>query len=308
MFLSKYSKLAIIIFLFINIIPAFSASITERYTELIEKGSVAEIKKAMNKDIDFFRFRIGEQNDTILMYAIEKNRPIEIIELIYKSGTRPYWKNKNKQTALTYLCKYSNDDDVIKFILEKSGSKKTTRKRLLQKDIEGLTPYDYAKQNPYTSIVQFIEPYFAEQEVETDVVKMPSAKATYVQDTKPEPQKPVVAQKPEATPTPAPIEEKKEEKKVEPIEKKEEPVKVEPVKIVEKKQEPAKITEKPKKTVTEEKPVTPVVKQTPKEQKKQVKIEPIAVSKYEKQYLYDFAPSENEVILEETNTNNNINA
>ena len=308
MFLSKYSKLAIIIFLFINIIPAFSASITERYTELIEKGSVAEIKKAMNKDIDFFRFRIGEQNDTILMYAIEKNRPIEIIELIYKSGTRPYWKNKNKQTALTYLCKYSNDDDVIKFILEKSGSKKTTRKRLLQKDIEGLTPYDYAKQNPYTSIVQFIEPYFAEPEVETDVVKMPSAKATYVQDTKPEPQKPVVAQKPEATPTPAPIEakieEKKEEKKVEPIEKKEEPVKVEPVKIVEKKQEPAKITEKPKKTVTEEKPVTPVVKQTPKEQKKQVKIEPIAVSKYEKQYLYDFAPSENEVILEETNTNN----
>ena len=142
MFLSKSSKLAIIIFLFINLIPAFSAPITERYKELLENGSITEIKKAMNKDIDFFRFRIDEQKDTILMYAIEKKRPLEIIQLLYKSGTRTYWKNKNKQSALSYVCKYSDDDDVIKFILEKSGSKNTTKRRLLQKDIEDLSPYD----------------------------------------------------------------------------------------------------------------------------------------------------------------------
>lgn len=296
MFLSKSSKLAIIIFLFINLIPAFSAPITERYKELLENGSITEIKKAMNKDVDFFRFRIDEQKDTILMYAIEKKRPLEIIQLLYKSGTRTYWKNKNKQSALSYVCKYSDDDDVIKFILEKSGSKNTTKKRLLQKDIEGLSPYDYAKQNPYTSIMQLIEPYFTEAEIDASVVKMPSAKATYVQETKPEPQKPVVVQKPENPPVP------KEEKKVEPkiVEQKVEPK-------IEKKEEPIKVVEKPKK-ITEEKPITPVVKETPKEtkkeQKKQVKIEPIAVSKYEKQYLYDFAPSENEVIPEDINANN----
>jgi hypothetical protein len=182
------------------------------YKELLENGSITEIKKAMNKDIDFFRFRIDEQKDTILMYAIEKKRPLEIIQLLYKSGTRTYWKNKNKQSALSYVCKYSDDDDVIKFILEKSGSKNTTKRRLLQKDIEGLSPYDYAKQNPYTSIMQLIEPYFTEAEFDASVVKMPSAKATYVQETKPEPQKPVVVQKPENPPVPT------EEKKVEPKE------------------------------------------------------------------------------------------
>lgn len=295
MFLSKSSKLAIIIFLFINLIPAFSAPITERYKELLENGSITEIKKAMNNDIDFFRFRIDEQKDTILMYAIEKKRPLEIIQLLYKSGTRTYWKNKNKQSALSYVCKYSDDDDVIKFILEKSGSKNTTKRRLLQKDIEGLSPYDYAKQNPYTSIMQLIEPYFTEAEFDASVVKMPSAKATYVQETKPEPQKPVVVQKPENPPVS--IEEKKvEPKEVEPkVEKKVEPKIVEQKKVepkIEKKEEPIKVVEKPKK-ITEEKPATPVVKETPKEtkkeQKKQVKIEPIAVSKYEKQYLYDFA-------------------
>lgn len=304
MFLSKSSKLAIIIFLFINLIPAFSAPITERYKELLENGSVTDIKKAMNKDIDFFRFRIDEQKDTILMYAIEKNRPLEIIQLLYKSGTRTYWKNIHKQSALSYVCKYSDDDDVIKFILEKSGSKNKTKKRLLQKDVEGLSPYDYAKQNPYTSIMQLIEPYFTEAEFDASVVKMPSAKATYVQETKPEPQKPVVAQKPANPPVP------KEEKKVEPkevepkVEKKIEQKKVEPK--IEKKEEPIKVVEKPKK-ITEEKPATPVVKETPKEKKepkKQVKIEPITVSKYEKQYLYDFAPSENEVIPEDINANN----
>ena len=304
MFLSKSSKLAIIIFLFINLIPAFSAPITERYKELLENGSVTDIKKAMNKDIDFFRFRIDEQKDTILMYAIEKNRPLEIIQLLYKSGTRTYWKNINKQSALSYVCKYSDDDDVIKFILEKSGSKNKTKKRLLQKDVERLSPYDYAKQNPYTSIMQLIEPYFTEAEFDASVVKMPSAKATYVQETKPEPQKPVVVQKPENPPVPT--EEKKvEPKEVEPkVEKKIEQKKVEPK--IEKKEEPIKVVEKPKK-ITGEKPATPVVKETPKEKKepkKQVKIEPIAVSKYEKQYLYDFAPSENEVIPEDINANN----
>ena len=310
MFLSKSSKLAIIIFLFINLIPAFSAPITERYKELLENGSITEIKKAMNKDIDFFRFRIDEQEDTILMYAIEKKRPLEIIQLLYKSGTRTYWKNKNKQSALSYVCKYSDDDDVIKFILEKSGSKNTTKRRLLQKDIEGLSPYDYAKQNPYTSIMQLIEPYFTEAEFDASVVKMPSAKATYVQETKPEPQKPVVVQKPENPPV-STEEKKVEPKEVEPkVEKKVEPKIVEQKKVepkIEKKEEPIKVVEKPKK-ITEEKPATLVVKETPKETKKepkkQVKIEPIAVSKYEKQYLYDFAPSENEVIPEDINANN----
>ncbi|MBQ1972296.1 MAG: ankyrin repeat domain-containing protein, partial [Treponema sp.] len=151
-----------------------------------------------------------------------------------------------------------------------------------------------------------------EAEFDASVVKMPSAKATYVQETKPEPQKPVVAQKP-ANP-PVPTEEKKvEPKEVEPkVEKKIEQKKVEPkieqkVVPIEKKEEPIKVVEKPKK-ITEEKPTTTVVKETPKEtkkeQKKQVKIEPIAVSKYEKQYLYDFAPSENEVIPEDINANN----
>lgn len=311
MFLSKSSKLAIIILIFINLIPAFSAPITERYKDLLENGSITEIKNAINKDIDFFRFRIGEQKDTILMYAIEKNRPLEIIQLLYKSGTRTYWKNKNKQSALSYVCRYSDDDDVIKFILEKSGSKNKTKKRLLQKDIEGLSPYDYAKQNPYTSIMQLIEPYFTEAEFNASVVKMPSAKATYVQEQKPEPPKPVVDQKPVVAQKPVNPPVSTEEKKVEPkevepkVEKKVEPKVVEPK--IEKKEEPIKVVEKPKKIITEEKPITPVVKETPKEkkeQKKQVKVEPIAVSKYEKQYLYDFAPSENEVLPEDVNANN----
>ena len=133
MFLSKSSKLAIIIFLFINLIPAFSAPITERYKELLENGSVTDIKKAMNKDIDFFRFRIDEQKDTILMYAIEKNRPLEIIQLLYKSGTRTYWKNIHKQSALSYVCKYSDDDDVIKIYSRKIWFKKYYKKTIVAK-------------------------------------------------------------------------------------------------------------------------------------------------------------------------------
>ena len=124
MFLSKSSKLAIIIFLFINLIPAFSAPITERYKELLENGSVTEIKKAMNKDVDFFRFRIDEQKDTILMYAIEKKRPLEIIQLLYKSGTRTYWKNKNM-----YGCQYCSYNSICKFNSKDSNCKYNIMKK-----------------------------------------------------------------------------------------------------------------------------------------------------------------------------------
>ena len=129
MFLSKSLKFTIFFSLLISSFQIFADTKTTEYEELLTNGTLNDIKKAMRKDSDFYRIRIGEQEDTILMFTIEKNRPIEIIELITKSGTKLSWKNKNNQTAFFYTCKYSNNDDVIKFILKKTGSKKITNKR-----------------------------------------------------------------------------------------------------------------------------------------------------------------------------------
>ena len=125
MFLSKSLKFTIFFSLLISSFQIFADTKTTEYEELLTNGTLNDIKKAMRKDSDFYRIRIGEQEDTILMFTIEKNRPIEIIELITKSGTKLSWKNKNNQTAFFYTCKYSNNDDVIKFIFKKTGSKKS---------------------------------------------------------------------------------------------------------------------------------------------------------------------------------------
>lgn len=186
MFLSKSLKFTIFFSLLISSFQIFADTKTTEYEELLTNGTLNDIKKAMRKDSDFYRIRIGEQEDTILMFTIEKNRPIEIIELITKSGTKLSWKNKNNQTAFFYTCKYSNNDDVIKFIFKKTGSKKSIQKKLQIKDKIGFTPNDYAKQNPYNNISKIIEEFISpDEQKDSSVAKMPSTKATYKAVEKP---------------------------------------------------------------------------------------------------------------------------
>lgn len=137
---------------------------------LIEKGSVEKIKKEMKTNPDFYRTRIGTNDDTILMHAIRFNRPQEIIDLILKSGTNVYWKNKFNQTALSYTCKYSNNEKVIDLLFSKFGSEKKIQKELFKKDKTGLSPFDYSKENYFPAIKNYLSKYSVPENTETSVV------------------------------------------------------------------------------------------------------------------------------------------
>ena len=70
MFLSKSLKFTIIFSLLISSFQIFADTKTTEYEELLTNGTLNDIKKAMRKNSDFYRIRIGEQEDTILMFTI----------------------------------------------------------------------------------------------------------------------------------------------------------------------------------------------------------------------------------------------
>lgn len=144
--------------------PTFAIGKADSYDELIKSGSVEDVKKAFRNDNDMHRTRIGVDKDTILMKAIKYDRSESFVKLMINSGVDIKAKNKQGQTALIYTCKYSTDDNVLKMLLKKYGSKKAVRKAILQADNLGMNALDYSKQNPAHNTLNYLKTVLPEED------------------------------------------------------------------------------------------------------------------------------------------------
>lgn len=144
--------------------PTFAIGKADSYDELIKSGSVEDVKKAFRNDNDMHRTRIGVDKDTILMKAIKYDRSESFVKLMINSGVDIKAKNKQGQTALIYTCKYSTDDNVLKMLLKKYGSKKAVRKAILQADNLGMNALDYSKQNPAPNTLNYLKTVLPEED------------------------------------------------------------------------------------------------------------------------------------------------
>lgn len=144
--------------------PIFAIGKADSYDELIKSGSVEDVKKAFRNDNDMHRTRIGVDKDTILMKAIKYDRSESFIKLMINSGVDIKAKNKQGQTALIYTCKYSTDDNILKIILKKYGSKKAVRKAILQADDSGMNALDYSKQNSSPNTLNYLKTVLPEED------------------------------------------------------------------------------------------------------------------------------------------------
>lgn len=142
----------------------FAGGKTDSYDELLKTGSVEDVKKAFRNDNDMYRTRIGIDKDTILMRAIKYDRSESFVKLMIDSGVNVKAKNAQGQTALIYTCKYSSDDAILKMLLKKLGSKESVRKSILQNDKQGLNALDYARQNSSQATFSYLKSILPEED------------------------------------------------------------------------------------------------------------------------------------------------
>ncbi|MDE5898021.1 MAG: ankyrin repeat domain-containing protein, partial [Treponemataceae bacterium] len=157
----KKTRAKLILFLLLLAVPA-SVLPAADYDELMRDGTLEEITAAFKKDGEMHRAKIGDEKDSLLMRAVKYGRTESVVALLLKAGVSVSAKNKDGRTALMYACLHSHDAAVIRLLLEKSGSRRSVRKKLLQADSFGKSALDYARLNPSPAALSLIEPYLTE--------------------------------------------------------------------------------------------------------------------------------------------------
>lgn len=197
-FLRKY------IFLFFVLIAVSSVFVfatgkkdrTALYSDLIKTGTLNQIRQTLVSDENFSKTTDGVTADNLLMQALALKREPKIIISLLDAGILPTQNNAENQNAVMYACAYSDSPEVIKAVITRGVlTKKSVRKRLLQRDSYGLNAIDYSYQlnksvapnaiRPYLTpdlIIQYegsipddyvYEPEFDDTEIETFIEEPP---------------------------------------------------------------------------------------------------------------------------------------
>ena len=145
--MNKMKRNFLRILLFFLSFFAFCSRWSDRAFETVESGTVKEIRKAIETDYSFIKYkREGKQN--ILMAALEADRENAVIKSLLRAGISPKAKDKNGKTALMYASENESDIEVVNTVLKYNAPFKFQRKkRILQKDKNGKNALDYAKEN-----------------------------------------------------------------------------------------------------------------------------------------------------------------
>lgn len=126
----------------------FATPWSERAFETVENGTYKEIRKAIETDYDFTKYKRSGKQD-ILMAALQKSRENNIVKLLLDSGSSPKSKDKDGKTPLMYACQNEQNLDAIRTVIEYDAFFKSTKaKRILKTDKEGKNSFDYAAENP----------------------------------------------------------------------------------------------------------------------------------------------------------------
>ena len=133
---------------------AFCSRWSDRAFETVENGTVKEIRKAVETDYSFIKYkREGKQN--LLMAALEADRENAVVKSLLRAGISPKAKDKNGKTALMYASENESDIEAINTVLKYNAPFKFQRKkRILQKDKNGKNALDYAKENSRQSEIE----------------------------------------------------------------------------------------------------------------------------------------------------------
>lgn len=138
----------------------FPVSLTDRIQNLIEKGSPKEMENAFRRYNYLSQTTLGKDKDSLIMEAVENDRGTDFIKILVKGGVNLKCKNRNRQTALHYVCLYSDDNpEVFTYVLKKWGRKNAVSRGLLSKDRNGFTAYEYALENLGSGMISELENY-----------------------------------------------------------------------------------------------------------------------------------------------------
>ena len=95
----KMNKNYVFLFLCFLSFSSFCSKWSDRAFETVENGSVKEIRKAIETDYSFIKYkREGKQN--LLMAALEADRENVVVKSLLRAGISPKSKDKNGKTAL----------------------------------------------------------------------------------------------------------------------------------------------------------------------------------------------------------------
>ena len=143
----KMNKNYVFLFLCFLSFSSFCSKWSDRAFETVENGSVKEIRKAIETDYSFIKYkREGKQN--LLMAALEADRENVVVKSLLRAGISPKSKDKNGKTALMYASENESDIEAINSVLKYNAPFKFQRKkRILQKDKNGKNALDYVKKN-----------------------------------------------------------------------------------------------------------------------------------------------------------------
>lgn len=159
------------IILVLSLSPALSLPWVDDAFILVETENPKKIQRAIETDYSIKDFTRNAEKENLLMAALKYSRENAVISLLLDdAGISPDSKTKSGVNALMYACQYETDIEAVKSVLFKnarSDSKKA--KRILAKDIEGLTSFAYARKNPVISqeVIDLLSLYAQEPESES---------------------------------------------------------------------------------------------------------------------------------------------
>ena len=160
----------------------------------VKSDSSSEVKKILTKNSHLSTVRYDSDGNSILIIALQKECNEKIIDMILKAGCDPNIKNDFGQTALMTACKKSYGKKVIEKILSYDVMTKSAKeKRILQKDKNGKTAFDYAADNQeaYDTLLKYAKDPAKEvketkQEQTEQIEQTPPEEETSKEETQPE--------------------------------------------------------------------------------------------------------------------------
>lgn len=126
---------------------------TDDAFRLVISASPREVQRAIETDYSFGSFTRGEEKENLLMAALKTSREADVVNMLMSQAKiSPDSKTKDGKTAFMYACQYETDISVIKDVLNfNAPSDKDKSRRILARDTDGLTCFDYARKNELIS-------------------------------------------------------------------------------------------------------------------------------------------------------------
>ncbi len=123
----------------------FSETKAQKLEALVKSESVKKIKSMIIKNQSLARASYGDDKDSLLIVALKSDRDYDVIKLLLDAGASPKAQNANGDTAVSVAAKLGADPKILDKLISYDTVLPFQRKsRILKKNSEGMSAYDYA--------------------------------------------------------------------------------------------------------------------------------------------------------------------